>query len=684
MNTFIHYHTLDLRIHDSPSLHKAHQPNNRSTHFLPLYIFDPRQLDLSQFPNTSSSRPAQASTDAPNQDGSAKFEPRQTRCSPKSRVGKFHRTSPYRLKFLLEAVYSLRESYRRSGGDMLIAYGPPEKIIPQLIAELQKNGGEIEGFFAQREYTVEEISNYRRISDGLASQKGNAKGDKGVKLEFNDSKTLIPPGQLPFDPSRDTPDVYTEFRKKVEGLGIGLDEMLKRPLQTSENVDGEIRVKVGNEKLKPFPDVKFDHIKLGEGDGGFLISETVEEVYAKLVRPLLDNPPIGGWSSAAASASHQESNGNANGKGEIPELHSASAIPFEGSVKAALDRIDDYIGQLQRGQWQGGNKAKHYKETRNGLLGEGFSTKFSSWLSLGSVSPKEIGWRVGQLMEKEGRDKEVWKNVYWILFELLWRDYFQYTVLKTSLSDQTPKSRSKTTSSPDDGDEYHPNSSLFNPDGFSSQISTYPKDLRPKPSEWHSANLQDENDPARRWCEGRTGVPFIDANMRELIQTGWMSNRGRQNVASFLTKDLYCDWRIGAEFFEMHLVDYDTCSNWGNWQYQAGVGNDPRSSRQFNPIKQARDYDENNEFVRTWIPELKDLPKEYIQTPWLLNDPSKLGGYPSKPIVELPSWKKHYPNQPSGRNRYGKDGKQNKNKNKAKGNGKGPGGGKSNSKQENQ
>ncbi|WWC71617.1 uncharacterized protein I206_105575 [Kwoniella pini CBS 10737] len=637
MNTFIHYHTLDLRIHDSPSLHKSHQPNNKSTHFLPIYIFDSRQLDLSEFSNTPKTPAPNSTENISNQIDDVKFEPNQTRCSPKSRLGNFHRTSPFRLKFLIEAIYSLKESYKQSGGNMLIAYGLPEKIIPKLIKHLQNKDGKIEGLFAQREYTLEEISNYRRISSIIEKQ------NLGIKLEFNDSKTFIEPKELPFNPIEDTPDIYTEFRKKVEGLGIGLDEMIKQPLKTSEFDNDKIRVKIGNEQLKPFPEL--NEINLNEGEGGFLTSESMDEVYQKLVKPLLDNPPIGGWSSTSIP------------KDTIPKLHPESAIPFEGSEMSALKRVDDYIGISREDRWEGGHKAKHYKETRNGLLGEGFSTKFSVWLSLGSVSPKEIGWRVGGLLEKEGRDKEVWKNVYWILFELLWRDYFQYTVLKTSLANTSSKTK----------EELHPNSSLFNPDGFSSQISTYPKDLRPNPAEWHQANLNNKDDPARRWCEGRTGVPFIDANMRELIQTGWMSNRGRQNVASFLTKDLYCDWRIGAEFFEMHLVDYDTCSNWGNWQYQAGVGNDPRSSRQFNPIKQANDYDENNEFVKIWIPELKDLPKEYIQTPWLFNDQSKFQGYPFKPIIELSSWKKHYPNQPSTRNRYGKNGK-----NKAKFNGKGP------------
>ena len=100
---------------------------------------------------------------------------------------------------------------------------------------------------------------------------------------------------------------------------------------------------------------------------------------------------------------------------------------------------------------------------------------------------------------------------------------------------------------------------------------------------------RDERD-FERWIEGRTGVPFVDANMREIARTGYMSNRGRQNVASFLAKWLRLDWRWGASYFEHILVDYDVCSNWGNWQYVAGVGSDPRD-RRFDVLRQGEHYD---------------------------------------------------------------------------------------------
>ena len=106
------------------------------------------------------------------------------------------------------------------------------------------------------------------------------------------------------------------------------------------------------------------------------------------------------------------------------------------------------------------------------------------------------------------------------------------------------------------------------------------------------------------WAEGKTGIPFIDANMRELNTTGFMSNRGRQNVASFWSKEWLQDWRRGAAYFESMLIDYDVHSNYGNWIYNSGVGNDPRD-RKFNIKRQAEMYDANGKFQKTWLtPEL--------------------------------------------------------------------------------
>ena len=123
------------------------------------------------------------------------------------------------------------------------------------------------------------------------------------------------------------------------------------------------------------------------------------------------------------------------------------------------------------------------------------------------------------------------------------------------------------------------------------------------------------------WKDGQTGYPLIDANMRELKMTGFMSNRGRQNVCSFLAIELNLEWRLGAEYFEEVLLDYDVCSNWLNWANGAGVSvcTGGRLNR-FNIIKQSMTYDQNGDYLRLWCPELLSVPNEFIHTPWLMSE----------------------------------------------------------------
>ena len=131
--------------------------------------------------------------------------------------------------------------------------------------------------------------------------------------------------------------------------------------------------------------------------------------------------------------------------------------------------------------------------------------------------------------------------------------------------------------------------------------------------------LSDNKELFDKWKSGMTGVPFVDANMRELSATGFMSNRGRQNVASFLVKDLGVNWQWGAAWFESQLIDYDVCSNWLNWMYVAGVGNDPKSNRHFNVLHQANYYDHHGDYVKLWCPELKAIPRDFIHSPELMS-----------------------------------------------------------------
>jgi len=247
---------------------------------------------------------------------------------------------------------------------------------------------------------------------------------------------------------------------------------------------------------------------------------------------------------------------------EIPVFDPRAVMEFKGGETAGLDRLKDYI-------WEQ-DCLKTYKETRNGMLGANYSSKFSPWLALGCLSPRLI-YNTVQTYEKERVKND---STYWLIFELLWRDYFKFIALK------------------------HGNK-IFYPQGL--QGISIPWKDNPKQFE--------------QWQQGITGFPLVDANMRELLTTGFMSNRGRQNVASFLTKNLGINWQRGAEWFESLLIDYDVCSNWGNWNYTAGVGNDARGFRYFNILKQSKDYDPNGDYVKHWIPELRDLPPSKVHQP---------------------------------------------------------------------
>ncbi|MHC5704709.1 deoxyribodipyrimidine photo-lyase [Streptomyces sp. PKU-MA01144] len=158
-------------------------------------------------------------------------------------------------------------------------------------------------------------------------------------------------------------------------------------------------------------------------------------------------------------------------------------------------------------------------------------------------------------------------------------------------------------------------------------------DYRERHDRWRSGKQADAD--VRAWKDGRTGYPVVDAAMRQLQHEGWMHNRGRLLTASFLTKTLYVDWRVGARHFLELLVDGDLANNQLNWQWVAGTGTDTRPNRVLNPVRQAHRYDPDGAYVRRWVPELEDVEGSAVHEPWKLPDAVRARlDYPD-PIVDL-------------------------------------------------
>lgn len=233
-----------------------------------------------------------------------------------------------------------------------------------------------------------------------------------------------------------------------------------------------------------------------------------------------------------------------------PITDQRAVMNFVGGETEGLKRLNKFI-------WFD-KSILHYKETRNQLIGENYSSKFSPWLANGSLSARKIYSEI----KKFEKEVEANDSTYWLMFGLLWRDYFRFVTKKYGKK-------------------------IFLKGGIKNKNNDYKNDFK----------------LFEKWRTGKTGDDFVDANMIELLKTGFMSNRGRQNVASYLCKDLKIDWRWGASWFESQLIDYDVASNWCNWMYIAGVGNDPRENRYFNVNKQAEMYDKDKSYRKLWLNE---------------------------------------------------------------------------------
>ena len=288
---------------------------------------------------------------------------------------------------------------------------------------------------------------------------------------------------------------------------------------------------------------KHSHTLFNQDELPFELSDlpTSFSKFRRLIEPITTSPPTLRPPSIPPSPSPEVTSEFLK-----TSIDDKNSFTFEGGENAGRQHLESYFSQ---------NLASSYKLTRNGLDGMDYSTKFSPWLSNGCLSARSV---IARLRNYE-KDVESNDSTYWIYFELLWREYYQWYAHKHQ-------------------------SALFTFKGISTSnpnTSFYPQRYQ-------------------KWCHGNTPFPIINALMHQLNTTGYMSNRGRQLVASCFVHELNLDWRYGASYMEQQLIDYDTASNWGNWQYLAGVGADPRGHRKFDLNKQTATYDPQSEFIHRW------------------------------------------------------------------------------------
>ncbi|QRV79569.1 deoxyribodipyrimidine photo-lyase [Ceratobasidium sp. AG-Ba] len=475
----------DLRVWDNPVLYAA-RDSPGTTHLLPLFVFDERQIELSGVKGFSSPGP-----------------------EARTRICGFWRTGRHRACFLAQSVFDVKRRLQSLGSDLNVYFGRAENIVPSLVRHLESKGDTVQGVWLQREVASEERAVERNLARALKDTKAQ------IHLDHS-ARTLVHESDLPFNMPSQLPDVFTAFRKRVEGLN---DKMVRPVLDDPS--EG---------KWPDFPKVDWS-------DGPFELSKDVDEkeLVEQLLKPLIERPVPGDLDTSSVFYEYKE-----------------SAFPLKGGETAARERLEYYVS--------GANApAVTYKDTRNGMVGADYSTKFSPYLTFGCLSAREIVAHCDALEDRLREDNKLdaaaRRNIYWIKFELLWRDYMFFVNAKYG-------------------------NDIFKLQGLLGSVA--PGDANAR-SDWTS--WEDRNGKLQAWFEGRTGVPFIDACM---------------------------------QFFESFLLDYDPSSNYGNWAYVAGVGNDPRENRKFNVIKQAKDYDPEAEYVVRWVPEVAGPELDGFQrhVPW--------------------------------------------------------------------
>lgn len=555
------WHRRDLRLHDN-SLYSFDSDKSADTSLscacLGLYVFNPRD-----------------------------YSPQPSTCAPLRWDA--IRTGPHAARCLIEAVSDLRTNLLRIGGELVIRTGDPSVLVPQIARAI----GATEVCWTEEPGT-EEINMSRRVFEALC-QVG------GIKIVTEVGYPLYHPNDLPPNDAgvwqslaHPKQKVGKKYKKKRTANNSGPNSNTDASWPEEYNMRQYSLVDVSSKRLGSMCLVMGDYRRavrtyakvrqtLESPSELSLPSAVVDNAnfdvggiptIGQLYRPLLEflDTSIGtnqnsilGLSSecikTAISYANDRHNGDAN-----------DTTTTTGGETNALKRLSYFISS---GRAAAADRALADVTTHDD------SSRLSVHFAMGTLSPRKV------------YEEASAAGILWLCNHLEMRDFFIYYAFRSG-------------------------SGLFRQEGA---VPSYKKGKAQLVWKDPSAAGAD-CDAWSRWATGSTGFPLVDACMKELVKTGYCSNRVRQNAASFLTKDLHLDWRAGAELFQFLLDDYCVAANWGNWSYFSGVGTDPKQ-RHFRTISQALRYDPDGTYVRKWLQDLEHTDdKEMLFQPWLAHKES--------------------------------------------------------------
>jgi deoxyribodipyrimidine photo-lyase len=281
---------------------------------------------------------------------------------------------------------------------------------------------------------------------------------------------------------------------------------------------------------------------------------------------------------------------------KLPDSHMPTLTDLGLGTTIEVPEAGEEIAQRQMARFVA-EPIFHYDTARNSLIADPFAASsppgtsgLSPYFRFGMLSPRQGYWAAREALEAADDERARQSVITWIN-ELIWREFYMHIL-------------------------YH-----------------FPYVMRGNfRTEYDALPWRNTPDDLQAWKDGQTGYPVVDAAMRQLRQTGWMPNRARMIVASFLTKDLLIHWREGERHFMHWLIDGDPAANNGGWQWAAGTGTDAQPYfRIFHPVSQSQKYDPDGDYIRRWVPELRDIPTQFIHKPWQMAAPP--ADYPP-PIVD--------------------------------------------------